>query len=384
MRCVARSTRSSPQPALARVDGNRAPRLRCAVETLVGGDALDPAISAASILAKTARDAAMLELHLAWPMYGFDLHKGYPTPDHLSRLRGHGPSPMHRRSFGPVRALLEQGRVRPMSASGDDGAVRRIASRENPLYRELLHLAGSARERRRREASLIEGVHLCDAYLHRHGRARRVVVSETALSNPEVAALLRRLDTPPVVLAPSLFKALSAVEHGVGIALLIDTPRPALPATIELDAVYLDRIQDPGNVGTILRTCAAAGVRRVITAPGTAWCWSPKVLRAGMGAHFHLEIHESVGWAELAPRLRVAVRATASAPTRTFGRPTFARRRSGYSARKAAASPPNSISQATQTVAIPQSPAVDSLNVGVAAALCLYEQMRQRQAGAGA
>ena len=271
-----------------------------------------------------------------------------------------------------------------MSASGDDGAVRRIASRENPLYRELLHLAGSARERRRREASLIEGVHLCDAYLDRHGRARRVVVSETALSNPEVAALLRRLDTPPVVLAPSLFKALSAVEHGVGIALLIDTPRPALPATIELDAVYLDRIQDPGNVGTILRTCAAAGVHRVITAPGTAWCWSPKVLRAGMGAHFHLEIHESVGWAELAPRLRVAVRATTvgadlglwAADLRAPAIWLFGQEGGGLATEL--------VSQATQTVSIPQSPAVESLNVGVAAALCLYEQLRQRRAGAGA
>ena len=95
-----------PRPALARIDGNRAPRLSCAVETLVGGDALDPAISAASILAKTARDAALAELHLAWPMYGFDVHKGYPTPEHLSRLRHFGPSPEHRRSFGPVRALL--------------------------------------------------------------------------------------------------------------------------------------------------------------------------------------------------------------------------------------------------------------------------------------
>jgi ribonuclease HII len=95
-----------PAPALARVDGNRAPRLRCAVETLVRGDALEPAISAASILAKTARDAALLELHAAWPMYGFDQHKGYPTSLHLERLREHGASPAHRRSFAPVREAL--------------------------------------------------------------------------------------------------------------------------------------------------------------------------------------------------------------------------------------------------------------------------------------
>lgn len=94
------------EPMLARVDGNRAPRLRCAVETLVRGDALDPAISAASILAKCARDAVMQELHLRWPEYGFDRHKGYPTAEHLARLRAHGPCDEHRRSFGPVRASI--------------------------------------------------------------------------------------------------------------------------------------------------------------------------------------------------------------------------------------------------------------------------------------
>ena len=96
-------------PVLARVDGNRALALPCAVETLVGGDALDPAISAASILAKTARDALLVELHARWPQYRFDRHKGYPTAEHLSLLRQHGPTPEHRRSFGPVRRLLEQG-----------------------------------------------------------------------------------------------------------------------------------------------------------------------------------------------------------------------------------------------------------------------------------
>ena len=96
-----------PSPVLARIDGNRAPALACAVQTIVRGDALDPAISAASILAKTARDAALMDLHRAWPMYRFDQHKGYPTALHLQLLREHGASPEHRRSFGPVRAQLE-------------------------------------------------------------------------------------------------------------------------------------------------------------------------------------------------------------------------------------------------------------------------------------
>ena len=93
-------------PTLARVDGNRPPRLACGVELIVGGDATEPCISAASILAKTARDADLLALHARFPGYGFDRHKGYPTADHLERLRVLGPCVEHRRSFAPVRALL--------------------------------------------------------------------------------------------------------------------------------------------------------------------------------------------------------------------------------------------------------------------------------------
>lgn len=95
----------SPMPRLARVDGNRAPALACTVETLVRGDRLDPAISAASILAKTERDALMRELARQFPDYGFEVHKGYPTRDHLLRLERHGPCPHHRQSFAPVRRL---------------------------------------------------------------------------------------------------------------------------------------------------------------------------------------------------------------------------------------------------------------------------------------
>ena len=91
----------------ARIDGNRLPRdLPCPAEAWVGGDARDRAIMAASILAKVARDARMRDLHLQYPQYGFDRHKGYPCPQHLRALREHGPCPQHRRSFAPVRDAL--------------------------------------------------------------------------------------------------------------------------------------------------------------------------------------------------------------------------------------------------------------------------------------
>jgi ribonuclease HII len=95
-----------PTPRLALIDGNRAPRLSCEVKTVIGGDRLIASISAASILAKVYRDHLMLSMHDLYPAYGFDRHKGYPTAHHLDRLRVHGPCPIHRKSFAPVRRAI--------------------------------------------------------------------------------------------------------------------------------------------------------------------------------------------------------------------------------------------------------------------------------------
>lgn len=98
-----------PAAEIALIDGNRLPRLRIEARAVIGGDAVEPAISAASILAKQHRDALMAELDRAFPGYGFAEHAGYPTPGHLQRLRQLGPCVLHRRSFAPVRALLAAG-----------------------------------------------------------------------------------------------------------------------------------------------------------------------------------------------------------------------------------------------------------------------------------
>ena len=104
-----RAVLALPQaPELARVDGNRAPVLPCRIELIVGGDAIDPAISAASILAKTTRDTEMMRLHALYPQYGFDRHKGYGTAEHLAALSRHGASPEHRRSFAPVARVYKE------------------------------------------------------------------------------------------------------------------------------------------------------------------------------------------------------------------------------------------------------------------------------------
>lgn len=95
-----------PMATEALIDGNRCPQLAIPALAIIGGDATEPAISAASILAKTARDAEMLRIHEAYPQYGLDRHKGYDTAAHRAALQLHGPAAFHRRSFAPVRALL--------------------------------------------------------------------------------------------------------------------------------------------------------------------------------------------------------------------------------------------------------------------------------------
>jgi ribonuclease HII len=108
----------SPAPQIALIDGNRAPALACEVRTIVQGDRLEPAISAASILAKVSRDRLMKAFHLRYPCYGFDRHKGYPTAEHRRLLAENGPCAIHRKSFAPVRdALQKKGCQAPPSES---------------------------------------------------------------------------------------------------------------------------------------------------------------------------------------------------------------------------------------------------------------------------
>ena len=95
------------RPSQALIDGNRCPQLAYPAQAIIGGDGLVASIAAASILAKTYRDAGMLELHATYPQYGFDRHMGYPTAAHLAALREHGVSPVHRRSYAPVAKLIQ-------------------------------------------------------------------------------------------------------------------------------------------------------------------------------------------------------------------------------------------------------------------------------------
>ncbi|TAL95208.1 MAG: RNA methyltransferase [Paraburkholderia sp.] len=258
--------------------------------------------------------------------------------------------------------------------------MKAITSRDNPLYKRLKALAGSTHQQRRSAHALLEGFHLASAYLDVAGQPETCVVTEGALRHEEAQAIVSRIDAQRVVTLPdALFGQLSNVVHGVGILLLVEKIDVPLPDRVTQTCVVLDGVQDAGNVGSILRSAAAAGVTHVFCAPGTAYAWSSKVLRSGMGAHFLLEIHEDVEAGTLIERLDVPVTITDSHGARAIYDCDLSGPHAWVFGNEGAG-----VSQAwrdavTHRVTIPQPGGMESLNVAAAAAVCLFEQCRQQR-----
>jgi len=265
--------------------------------------------------------------------------------------------------------------------------MKEISSRDNPLYKELKQLATSSQARRKAQRTLLDGVHLCEAYLQLAGAPLMCVASASACSLAEAAAILAQCESRRVsciVLPDALYHALSQVEQGVGILFVISTPQTAAPAQLTQSAVLLDRLQDPGNLGSILRSAAAAGIRQVYCSPGTVFAWSPKVLRAGMGAHFLLEIVENADLAALLQGATVPVLATSSHAAQTVYDRDLSQPVAWLFGHEGQGVAEELLAQATHQVGIPHLGAVESLNVAASAAVCFFEQVRQTIRARGA
>lgn len=258
-----------------------------------------------------------------------------------------------------------------------------ITSRDNPLYKELKQLASNSQARRKSGKSLLDGVHLCQAYLQSIGVPSLAIASEASISYPEVSALLEQCDdhrgSQIVILPPALYAALSQVENGIDLLFVIDTPVQQVPETITRSAVLLDNLQDPGNLGSILRSAAAAGITEIFCGAGTAFAWSPKVLRAGMGAHFLLNIYEHVDLGALLNTCRIPVLATSSHATRNIYEAPLKGHVAWLFGHEGRGVSEKLLQRATLQVSIPHIGKIESLNVAASAAICLFEQVRQNR-----
>ncbi len=258
--------------------------------------------------------------------------------------------------------------------------MKAITSRDNPFYKRLKALAGSTHQQKKSGHALLEGFHLAAAYLDVAGQPETCVVTDSALRHEEAQAIVARIDAERIVTLPdALFGQLSNVVNAVGMLLVVSKLGAPLPERVETTCVVLDGVQDAGNVGSILRSAAAAGVKQVFCAPGTAYAWSSKVLRSGMGAHFLLDVHEDVDAATLIARLAVPAAMADSHASRALydcdlAGPiawVFGNEGAGVSAPWRAA--------VAHRLTIPQPGGMESLNVAAAAAICLFEQCRQQR-----
>ena len=172
-------------------------------------------------------------------------------------------------------------------------AFKHITSRDNPVFKQLRKLLDQSRERKKTASTLLEGVHLIEAYLQTYGEPRLLIIPE-GQSTLEATGLIQQLSDVDTMLLPTLMYAeLAPVASSSGVMALVEIPTLPPPEHIDF-ALLVEDIQDPGNLGSILRTAVAAGVQVVYLSKGCTDAWSPKALRGGQGAQMLLPVVEGV------------------------------------------------------------------------------------------
>lgn len=256
--------------------------------------------------------------------------------------------------------------------------MKHITSRDNSLFKQLRKTADSARERRKAGQALLDGAHLIEAYVAAFGAPALLLVAEGDCTQDALQVLEQLPEVEQIMLPPAMFAELSPVARPTGIAAMIEVPQLAPPAEPAF-ALLLEDIQDPGNLGSILRSAAAAGVDAVYLSPGCADIWSPKTLRGGQGAQFILPVVEAADLEKIAREfdgLTLAASLHHAAPLYGLdltGPVAFVigNEGAGLSA--------SLLAVASQRVAIPMPGRVESLNAAAAAAVCLFERVRQKR-----
>lgn len=253
--------------------------------------------------------------------------------------------------------------------------VRSITSRDNPLLVRLRKLVADPGAYRKLNEVWIEGDHLVSAFLQRGGQAPQAVVTERGWEDSRLRALAERAAAVAIV-PDALMAGLSTLESPAPIAFAVPWQGAGAPIAAR-PTVVLDRLQDAGNVGAVLRSASAFGFTQVVAIKGTAALWSPKVLRAGMGAHFGLHLVEAASPDQL-DALGVPLVATSSHATHALHQLALPWPCGWVMGHEGQGVSPELMARCALSVRIPQPGGEESLNVAAAAAVCLYESARQR------
>jgi RNA methyltransferase, TrmH family len=253
-----------------------------------------------------------------------------------------------------------------------------LTSRDNPKVKRWAKLAQDSRYRRSEKRALIEGPHLLAAALQHGCKPVALLATQEGAAEPEISRLIGESGLRPVLLAVGVFRGLTDAETPAGVAAEIVIPDA--PRKEEQRTVFLEGIQDPGNVGAILRSAAAFGVGRVVLDQACADPWSPKALRAGMGGHFSLQIRETSDLGAEIEAFKGTVACTVPRGGVALIEAPLNRSSAWIFGGEGRGLREETIRRADLRVTIPMAAGTESLNVAAAAAICLYQTFSRSDA----
>ena len=254
-----------------------------------------------------------------------------------------------------------------------------VTSSDNPQFKLMRKLAHSGRERRKAGLTLLDGMHLVKSWQDAGLAIDKILVKHTDTENAEFQAWRNKNpEIPALFFSAGLFNEISGEDFPSGVIGLVKTPSRSDCFDLNCDSVVLDGVQDPGNLGTLLRSAAAAGINQVLLSSQCAQAWGPKSLRSGMGAQFSLRIHESVDLPDFLSRFKGTIAVTDLHASMSLFQSDLKQAVAWVFGSEGEGVSVEIKKMAHLKVKIPMPGHAESLNVAAAASVCLFEMVRQR------
>lgn len=257
-------------------------------------------------------------------------------------------------------------------------AIIFLESKDNAKIKHLRGLIELNSARKKHQQTVLEGTHLCLAWLQQQKKIFSLFTTEQALENSELQQVFELHQGHIFVISEVLYKDLSTLGTTLPCLAIIDLPQNPAQIDFTQDTLILENVQDPGNVGTLLRSAAAANIKQVICTQGSASLWSPRVLRAGMGAHFSLVCFENIKLEQILPQFKIPVFVTSSHRSTSLYSKDLTQACVWILGNEGQGASNYALEHA-EAVAIPQPGGQESLNVAIAGSICFFEMVRQRQ-----
>ena len=253
-----------------------------------------------------------------------------------------------------------------------------LESKDNAKIKHLRGLIELNSARKKNQQTVLEGIHLCLAWLQQQNKIASLFTTEKALEHPDLEKIIDQYPGHVFVISESLYKDLSILDTTLPCLAIIDLPQNSQDIDFSKNTLILENVQDPGNVGTLLRSAAAANIKQIICTQGSASLWSPRVLRAGMGAHFSLSCFENIELKDILSKFEIPVFVTSSHRSTSLYSQDLTQACVWILGNEGQGASDYALEHA-QAVAIPQPGGQESLNVAIAGSICFFEMVRQRQ-----